>query len=190
MYDILLYARKLLTLALFPCVFFNISMAKAGSGETILYFSAKFIASSCDVSVTKSNISFSPATFSEIKSAGSMGFEPQNFTLKFAKCQGQGATPKIQIKGNNFISGITLFRDNSTASNYSKGYGIKLVKKGSNTALKNLEKISIGSLSQDLSKNPPTSLDLTASLSCGTCDKSSVNSGVIKSVVTFQFIYE
>lgn len=166
------------------------SAAFAGGGTTTLNFSATFIAASCDVTVDRANIAFVPAAYSQIAASGATGFDPQNFAIQFSNCQGVGATPKIQVKGATFTAGIPLFRDPSGVSGYSQGYGVQLVKTGTIVPIANLDKLSVGLPTDDLSVSSPAPLQLTASLSCGTCTKSAVTAGTLKSVVTFQFLYE
>lgn len=167
------------------------SSAYAGSAGTTVNFSATLVGGSCQISVNRASITFSPVSSSTVIAAGTDGIDPQLFSMSFSGCDGWGLTPKIQIKGNTFTSGIPLFRNDNAASDYSKGYGVKLVQQGKTTALGDMAKVVAGTPDQQLSVLNGQTLNFEARLSCGNCTPGpSLSGGNMNATVTLQFIYE
>lgn len=165
--------------------------AYAGSSSTTVNFSATLVGGSCQISVDRSSITFSPVSSSTVIAAGVDGIDPQLFSMSFSGCDGWGLTPKVQIKGNTFTSGIPLFRNDNAASDYSQGYGVKLVQQGQTTAIENMDKLVVGTSDQQLNTLNGQVLNFEARLSCGNCTAGpSLKGGNMNATVTLQFIYE
>lgn len=167
-----------------------ILLAFAGSAGTTVNFSATLVGGSCQISANQTSFTFPLVSSSTVIAAGTDGIDPQLFSISFSGCDGWGA-PKVQIKGNTFTSGIPLFRNESAASDYSKGYGVRLIQQGKTAAIGNMDKVVAGVPDQEFSSLNGQELNFEARLSCGNCTPGpSLSGGNMNATVTFQFIYE
>lgn len=165
--------------------------AQAGSAGATVNFAATLVGGSCQVAVDRTTIPFDPVPSSAVIGAGINGIDPQLVTLTFSGCSGWGLIPKIQVSGNTFIAGIPLFRNADAASDYSQGYGVKLVQQGQSTALASQDKVILGNADTQLSTLNSQSLTFEARLSCGSCTAGpGLHGGNLNATVTFRFLYE
>ncbi|WP_447885636.1 fimbrial protein [Serratia fonticola] len=183
--------RFLFTLVFAGLLLGLVSNAGAGSAGTTVNFAAKLVGGTCQIAVDRTTIAFTPVSSSVVKGAGVDGIDPQLLTLSFSDCAGWGLTPKIQVSGTTITAGIPLFRNVNAASDYSQGYGVKLVQQGQATAISSLDKLTVGSANAQLSALNSQSLTFEARLSCGSCTPGpGLSGGNMNATVTFQFIYE
>ncbi|WP_226721514.1 fimbrial protein [Yersinia intermedia] len=165
--------------------------AQAGSTGTTINFAATLVGGTCQIAVDRTTIPFDPVSSSEVIREGVNGIAPQLLTLSFSDCSGWGLTPKIQVSGTTITSGIPLFRNDNAASDYSQGYGVKLVQQGQTTAIANLDKLTVGTANTQISALNSQPLTFEARLSCGSCTSGpGLKGGNLNATVTFQFIYE
>lgn len=165
--------------------------AQAGSTGATVNFAATLVGGTCQIAVDRTTIPFDPVPSSVIIGAGVDGIDPQLLTLTFTDCSGWGLTPKIQVSGTTLMAGIPLFRNANAASDYSQGYGVKLVRQGQTAALASLDKVTVGTADTQLSTLNSQSLTFEARLSCGSCTPGpGLNGGNLNATVTFQFLYE
>ncbi len=184
-------STKLVGFMLSGMLFALTTSVYAGSSSTTVNFSATLVGGSCQISVDRPSITFSPLSSSTVIAAGGDGIDPQLFSMTFSDCSGWGLTPKVQIKGNTFTSGIPLFRNDNAASDYSQGYGVKLVQQGQMAAIANMDKLIVGTADQQLNTLNGQTLNFEARLSCGNCTAGpSLKGGNMNATVTLQFIYE
>lgn len=162
----------------------------AATDQTIK-FTASLIEPTCDLSGTQ--YFRYDATLSEIIAAGAKGYNPQDITIRFSNCKGSGI-PKVTISADEFGAGvyyldgdIPLFRNTLSTS---KGLGMLLIDKNTGTALKTGDDIVVGKSTNDLSANIPKDLVLTVSLSCGSCDRSQMETGSFAGRVMLRFAYD
>lgn len=164
---------------------------QAGSAGATVNFAATLVGGTCQIAVDRTTIPFSPVSSSVVKEAGVDGIDPQLLTLSFSDCAGWGLTPKIQVSGTTITAGIPLFRNANAASDYSQGYGVKLVQLGQISAIASADKLTVGSADTQLSALNSQSLIFEARLSCGSCTPGpGLSGGNMNATVTFQFLYE
>ncbi|WP_127959445.1 fimbrial protein [Serratia microhaemolytica] len=164
----------------------------AGSSSATVNFSATLVGGTCNVTVDRVTIPFDSVSSSVIIAAGQTGIDPQLLTLSFSDCAGSGGLiPKIQVSGTTITAGIPLFRNNNAASDYSQGYGIRLVQQGQNTAINHLDKLALADINEPISVLESRPLTFEARLSCGSCTPGpGLTGGNLNATVTFQFVYE
>ncbi|WP_127959441.1 fimbrial protein [Serratia microhaemolytica] len=164
----------------------------AGSASATVNFSATLTGGSCSVMVDRATIQFDSISSSTIIAAGESGIDPQLLTLSFSDCAGAGGlVPKLQVSGDSFSAGIPLFRNNEGTTDYSKGYGIRLVQQGQNNAIDNLDKLILATAEEPIEILENRPLTLEARLSCGSCVTGvNLRGGTLNATVTFRFVYE
>ncbi len=165
----------------------------AGSSSTPLNFTATFIAGTCDITVSPSDINWGSIPSAEIKQAGASGVQPRDLAVNYANCTGFGIHPKLTISGTTLSAGIPLFTKNNNAGNDdASGYGVRLVSSAApQTALGDGDRVSVGTPGVPLSELNGTQTPFQASLSCGNnCAASTLHGGMLSATVTFQFLYE
>lgn len=167
----------------------------ASSDSAVINFSAVFAGGSCDISTSVSEIVFGGGEL--IAPADIVSSPPQVvFDLTFANCTGQGLAPKIKVTGESTtLFGPPLFRSPMPQS-ASDGYGILLSTNGNSTFSANANLADTKTITAtNWDTNKPlseldTTLPVTATLTCGTCDYAGRRSGDLISSVTFDFIYD
>ncbi|HBY5878425.1 TPA: type 1 fimbrial protein, partial [Klebsiella pneumoniae] len=91
-------STKLVGFMLSGMLFALTTSVYAGSSSTTVNFSATLVGGSCQISVDRPSITFSPVSSSTVIAAGGDGIDPQLFSMTFSDCSGWGLTPKVQIK--------------------------------------------------------------------------------------------
>ena len=174
-------------------------ISNAGTGTSVLNFTATFFHGTCDIAAStgSTTITFPPSTPSDVTAPAIVGegIHPQIFNIQFSNCSSTtGLVPKLKITGNQITQGAghDLFRN---AASISTGYGVRLINTAgiptpSSLNIKNGDEITLGATTDNLkTKLDGSSLQFTAYLSCGDCTTITPNPGSLSAAVTFDFLY-
>ncbi len=185
---------RCISATIFLSLFCIARSASAGSASGVINFSTVFLPGTCDISASVPEIIFGGGEL--ISPLDIINTPPQvSFDLTLNNCSGAGLTPKITVTGDSTtLFGPALFRSPMPAS-ASDGYGILLSTPGNSSFSENKNlaatKVILAknwNVSNQLSGIDST-LPVTATLTCGTCDYNGRRSGDFIASVTFDFVY-
>lgn len=168
------------------------TLSQAGTGSTQLTFTATFVNGTCDIYASQGTTAASAIGWSTSPADISGGLvADQDFDILFDNCVAVvGLTPKLKITGNQFTAGAggdVLFRDSGS----SAGYGIKLMQKGTTTAITSGDTIARAgwtAATDNLSTLTGKAESFTAALSCGS-NCGAATPGDLKAAIKFEFLY-
>lgn len=167
------------------------ALAATSASTTI---SASIVGGSCDIAApaTLAIMDGEPIPAEDITTTSTIA---GTFNLTLSGCNGFGLTPSIKIAGDDStLSGQSLFVSNTSTS---KGYGILLSTAGNTNFQANANLAAnktITAVTKTWGSTVASSLNgtipLKATVSCGDCESTTLQGGMLNASLTFEFLYQ